>query len=284
MTQVIGKVGPRAFVFENVARLTTAKWTADGRPGELWDEIYEAFVKVETSTGGRPLGYRVAFAKVHAKEYGVPQNRPRLLMVGIRSDITPSIDARQGGDLAEGFLPVGGASAPDPQELWGDLVDDAWVPGGRTESYPSPASTAIQRELRSRRDGRIARKGDPVTDQSYSNHSSRVMTKFLHMILTGGDIPADMQTKKFGQRVSSRNRGDQPARGSLRRACRTTSCTSSIPVPLPCASGQGCRPSPTGTSSRVRERRGAPPRWRSLHGPLGQASASLPPRLGTRCR
>lgn len=201
MARAIAAVGPKAFVFENVAGLLSARWTRAGSPGEVWKDVLEAFQGIEVGPSHPGLGYEVRWAKVYSKDYGVPQNRPRLLLVGIRTDVTPDLGAASERVVADGFLPPPTGSAPDLKDLLGDLVDEAWSPGGRTAKYPSAASNPIQKELRTRPDGSLARRGDPLSEQEYSNHSAAVLDKFAQMQSNGGHVPARFKTKKFNQRV-----------------------------------------------------------------------------------
>ncbi len=199
MASVVTALAPRAFLFENVRGLLTARWTPDGQKGEIWLDVRKTFKDIEVIVGGKRHGYRIGWDLVRAKDYGVPQNRPRVLLVGIRDDLNPSIDETL---PAEGFLPAPTLRPPSPTELLGDLVDPDWEPGGATRYYPSKASAEIQNVLRLGRTGsRVARQGDPVTEHEYSKHSPKVIEKFQHMIDYGGAIPEKMKTKKFAQRV-----------------------------------------------------------------------------------
>ena len=65
---------PSAFVFENVRGILSSKMP-DGTP--VVDEITRRMNK---------LGYEVSTQLVNSSEYGVPQNRYRVLMVGIRKE------------------------------------------------------------------------------------------------------------------------------------------------------------------------------------------------------
>ena len=189
MARVIRSVRPRAFLFENVRNLLNAAWSPDGAKGEIWSDVLETLRSID--------GYLVEFALVHASDYGVPQNRPRVLAVGIRNDIRlPS-----SGTVARGFLPEPTGSPPDIADVLGDLVDADYKPGGSTVAYPRAATTAIQRWFRARESGTVSRRGDAVTDQDYSNHSPSIIEKFSYMLANGGVIPDHMQTKKFAQRV-----------------------------------------------------------------------------------
>lgn len=198
MAKFVQAVAPKAFLFENVRGLLNGRWTPGGDKGEIWRDVQAAFRKIRVRRGRRVLEYDIRWALVSAKDYGVPQNRPRVLMVGLRSDLSS-----QGisGSVAGGFLPEAVGGAPDPIDFLGDLIDPDWRPGGSTPTYPAPARTAAQRFLRTLPDGRVARKGDAVTEHEYGNHAPRIVAKFQHMLENQGEIPVEMQTKKFAQRV-----------------------------------------------------------------------------------
>lgn len=76
--RIIGAKMPKVIVFENVKGLLSTKYI-DGR--DLADVIKE-----DLSTMNR-IGYNVVYGLVNASDYGVPQNRQRVLFVGIRKDL-----------------------------------------------------------------------------------------------------------------------------------------------------------------------------------------------------
>jgi DNA (cytosine-5)-methyltransferase 1 len=197
MAKVVQAIAPRAFVFENVKGLLSARWTPYGNKEEIWTDVRQAFKDIKVNRQGRRLYYEIRWDLVHAKDYGVPQNRPRVLLVGIRSDIAP---ANPSGRVADGFLPEPTYGAPGIADLLGDLVDASWIAGGKSTTYPSAASTAIQKSLR-RLDNGVARKGAPLTEQEYSKHADRITEKFNYMIANDGAVPSGIETKKFAQRV-----------------------------------------------------------------------------------
>jgi DNA (cytosine-5)-methyltransferase 1 len=136
----------------------------------------------------------------------VPQNRPRVLVVGVRNDVVvadENMDAKYA--VERGFLPRPTPYGfPDIEDILGDLVDPDYLPGAAaTISYPSAASTAIQRWMRTGRDGKsIAKKGSPVSEHEYSKHGERVVAKFQAMLEhPSNEIPKEFRTKKFAQRV-----------------------------------------------------------------------------------
>lgn len=198
MAYVIHRLQPRAFVFENVRGLLNAKWTSAGLKGEIFKDV------LATLTGIR--GYRVAWRLVYAKDYGVPQNRPRVLVVGIRNDVKVPGEENSAADaVARGFLPAPISERPPSiKQLLGDLVDPIYVPGlSETVNYPAVATCAVQKMLRTSEDGsRIAGRGDLLTEHEYSKHAPRVVAKFRAMIADPDHkIPKKFQTKKFAQRV-----------------------------------------------------------------------------------
>lgn len=211
MAHVIYRVQPRGFLFENVRGLLNARWANGGRKGEIWDEVTARF--------GELKGYRIAASLVYAKDYGVPQNRPRVLLVGIRDDISVPgevDDTRERSSLKDavrnGFLPRPvDYQPPDIVDLLGDLEDPTYEPGVKLETtgYPHPARNAVQRSLRTTQDGsKVAKKGDKVTEHQYSIHNARVVAKFRAMIANpAGGVPPEYRTKKFAQRVLPRHWG-----------------------------------------------------------------------------
>lgn len=99
-TGVIEKLRPRAFVIENVRGLTRSTF-ADyfeftklrlqhpelrARDGETWVEHYVRLQREHTSVRA-DLQYRLVTTVVNAADYGVPQHRHRVFMVGFRSDV-----------------------------------------------------------------------------------------------------------------------------------------------------------------------------------------------------
>jgi DNA (cytosine-5)-methyltransferase 1 len=198
MAKVVTSLAPRAFIFENVRGLLTSKWTPDGQKGEIWEDVQKAFMDIRVRLGGRFQSYSISSQLVHAKQYGVPQNRPRIIMIGVRDDINIPGNLSQ---VANGLIPDPTDGWPDLVDYLDDLADPKWAPGGSTDFYISDPQNLWQQMIRTLSDGRILKKGDRLTEQEYSNHDPQIIEKFKFMILNDGAIPAEMQTKKFAQRV-----------------------------------------------------------------------------------
>lgn len=198
MVRAIRLIKPRFFLFENVRGLVTGRWTRNGVPGEIWADVREAF--------GNLQGYDIGWKLVHAKDYGVPQNRPRIILIGVRRDLGLGIPCgtdTNALDNPRGLIPEGDRQAPDLIEVLSDLDDPDFESKPETPSYLFPAEGEYQREMR--RDpltGRTRRTGQRVSDQVYSRHSKAVRDRFAMMHEVGGGIlPARMRTKKFNQRL-----------------------------------------------------------------------------------
>lgn len=196
MTRIISKLRPRMFLFENVKGLLSARWTAKGQKGEIWEAVKKAFRNIN---GGE---YLIDFKLVQAKDYGVPQNRPRILMAGIRKDLGWKPDTNA---TASGLLPSKQGNPPSIEEMLSDLVDPGYLGKKETERYLCPPKTEVQKRLRTSKDGTtVAPKGAALTDQEYSDHKPHIREKFQYMLDHDGEIPMHMRTKKFAQRVLPR--------------------------------------------------------------------------------
>ena len=76
--RIIKKKMPKVIVFENVKGLLSTKYI-DGR------NLAEVIVEDLSTMNG--IGYNVVHQLVNASDYGVPQNRQRVLFVGVRKDL-----------------------------------------------------------------------------------------------------------------------------------------------------------------------------------------------------
>ncbi len=73
--RIVSQIEPKVFVMENVALMTSMK---DSNGRLFIDKIKDEFSKA---------GYKTIVRTVNAYEYGVPQSRERVIIVGIRQDI-----------------------------------------------------------------------------------------------------------------------------------------------------------------------------------------------------
>lgn len=92
--RIVKELQPKVFLFENVPGLLTVN------KGEDWKELLQ-FFKEET-------GYQVYFEILNAANYGVPQQRKRVIVLGFREDIV---------------LPSDGEIFPKPTHLNKDILE-----------------------------------------------------------------------------------------------------------------------------------------------------------------
>lgn len=99
-TEVIRRLNPRAFIIENVRGLTRSSFAQYfsyiqlrlthpelvGRDGESWVD-HLARLQAEHTSVKSDLQYKVVATLVNAADYGVPQQRWRVFLVGFRSDV-----------------------------------------------------------------------------------------------------------------------------------------------------------------------------------------------------
>jgi len=81
--RIIGEKLPQVFLFENVKGLLSTKYI-DGK--KLVDVIYDDLCTI----GG--TGYNVVYKLLNASDYGVPQNRQRVIFIGVRKDLNKTFN------------------------------------------------------------------------------------------------------------------------------------------------------------------------------------------------
>lgn len=98
--RAVRELEPKAFLFENVRGLAREAFAEylnyivqrlrhpgmSARPGEHWEKHAARLKRTPNDRGDGPA-YRVEVHKVNAADYGAPQKRHRVLIVGIREDV-----------------------------------------------------------------------------------------------------------------------------------------------------------------------------------------------------
>jgi len=99
--RVLGEIRPKAFIFENVRGLLRKKFAKyfnyiilqltypeiTKRKEEEWLDHLTQLEKYHTSVNEKSLYYNILFRLVNAADYGIPQKRERVFIIGFRSDI-----------------------------------------------------------------------------------------------------------------------------------------------------------------------------------------------------
>ena len=175
--RVVADLRPRAFLLENVTGLVTM------HGGRLFENVLNEL---------DGLGYKFHHAILFAADYGVPQMRRRLIVLGAREETPPPHPEPTHRD------PSAPPSLLDndllPRTTCLDALGDlpAIGPGEQTERYDSSPSTPYQRKMRqgSRR----------LFNHQASRHRPETMAYYA-LVPPGGtwlDIPADKRNAKQG--------------------------------------------------------------------------------------
>ena len=208
MIRATENLQPKVFLFENVEGILSGKWTDDGKKGEIFRDVWGAFSSID--------GYVAQPTLLHAYGFGVPQNRPRVMIMGVQEEFAESLSPasfdpkktsvsyasqlRNNG----GFFPSWDEEntiAPDLIDVISDLDIEGWsVENARYKKKPK---TEFQKFLR---EGvQTDEKGRQIlTDHEFSNHKPHVVERFQYMldnnITKKSDLPPHMRTKKFNQK------------------------------------------------------------------------------------
>ena len=141
--QVVRTVRPKAFIFENVRgllRKSFAKYFGyvllqlqypelTRRDAETWADHLSRLEEHHTKGVDRGLRYRVVFQKVNASDFGIPQHRERVFIVGFRWDIQEPW------------------SFPQPTHSEGALEAAKWLTGVYWDEHHIPRSQRPQAPL-----------------------------------------------------------------------------------------------------------------------------------------
>ena len=185
---------PKAFVMENVKGLLSMQ------NGEVIKTIVEEF-----SNAGE-CGYNVAYKVLKASDYGVPQNRERVILIGYRKDLNISPLHPEPYEQ-DHLITVDEAISDLPQIEAGQ--------GTEVQSYPQEPQNEYQRLMRAN--------SQYVLNHVAMKHTPRLIARF-QAIKPGQDLldvwethgalkrgaPNEKSTVKFHQN-NQRLYGDQPA-------------------------------------------------------------------------
>ena len=161
--RLVKEIKPKAFVIENVIGIVSLF------KGKIKDHIIEEFTK---------MGYKVQFKTLLASDYGVPQNRKRVIFVGT---------------LEDGF------SFPNPVDYTvttemaiSDLPTLEYGLGEDESDYLTPHQNDYQKIMRMH--------SEKVYNHIAANHSDRVK-EIIALVPDGGnykDLPEELrETRKF---------------------------------------------------------------------------------------
>lgn len=170
---VISHIRPRVFVFENVIGLVSAK---NSRNQSILNQLKAAF---------RQIGYSLSTQIMNAADYGVPQLRRRVFIIGSRSSIPYSFPTPTHSELDNLIM----KRHITVQEAIGDLPPAA-KDRELVLNYQTPATNHYQRALRCE---------GGVTEHSVPQMSE--LDKYIiQHVKPGGnymDIPPEVESKRI---------------------------------------------------------------------------------------
>ncbi len=159
--RAVREIRPQAFIFENVKGLLRESFSSyfqyirhqltypeiQRRGDEEWTDHHARLEKAVTGGVKSPLKYNVISQLLNAADYGVPQKRERILIVGIRADL----------GLQFAF--------PTPTHEEDALLHDMWVSGAYWERH------------------KVAKKNRPVIPAALRKRVSGLSCLFPSMLL-----------------------------------------------------------------------------------------------------
>lgn len=175
--RLVEEIQPKAFVIENVPGLVGLF------KGEVKDNIIKTFAE---------MGYEVKYKILCAADYGVPQNRKRVVFVGVKGENVfeyPAIQAEQiTCEMALSDLPP--------------LID---VLGEDIQDYASAPQNAYQQLMRE--------KSEKVLNHVAASHSDKVQ-HIISLVPDGGnykDLPAEFRESRNFHVAWTRFNSQKPA-------------------------------------------------------------------------
>ena len=192
--RVLVLLRPKAFIFENVRGLLSME------DGQLLKRIKEEFEEV---------GYDVKYKLLDAANYGVPQHRERVIIVGMRGKNNFEYPAATHG-AESGLLPM-----VTLKDALSDLPRIG--PGESATAYVSPPQNWYQELMR--KDA-----GDVLTEYSSPKSGDRIV-KIMKMLKEGEDktdLPVDIRPKAGFANTYGKLWWDKPS-GTITRNFATPS-------------------------------------------------------------
>lgn len=185
---IIKHLKPKAFVFENVTGLLSAKNSSGEK---IVDLLKDAFSQ---------LDYNLELQVINAADYGIPQRRKRVLIVGLRDDEVFKFPKPTHSESDDNLLPY-----VSVKEALDDLPESTEGINEVVEYLVSPQND-FQRKMRS---------GDTVTEH-FTPTMSELDKYIISHVKPGGnymDIPSDVPSERI--RRLQRNGGHTTCYGRL---------------------------------------------------------------------
>jgi DNA (cytosine-5)-methyltransferase 1 len=174
--RIVGELRPKAFMLENVTGLVTM------HGGSLFEGV---LAQIEA------LGYKYTWRIIFAPDYGLPQMRKRLVVLGSRDGEPPTFPEPSHFKPGMPTPLFGGEPYVSVSDALSDLPEIAEASVGI--DYRTPPATSFQRLMRERPDL-------PIKNHQSSKHRPETMAYYA-LIPPGGtalDIPIELRNGKQG--------------------------------------------------------------------------------------
>lgn len=170
---IIKHVMPRAFVFENVTGLLSAK---NKKGHKILPELIETF---------KSIGYTVNYKVLNAADYGVPQRRKRVIIVGLLGGDEFTFPEPTHNELGTGGLKKYVSASEAIGDLTGTLINDG------SKMYSHDAMSDFQQLMRGEQ---------KATSDHYPPQMSELDRFIVKHVKPGGnymDIPPTVNSKRI---------------------------------------------------------------------------------------
>lgn len=186
----IEAINPEIFVMENVKGLLSMD-TPEGNP--VINEIQKRF---------KDIGYNTSYEVLKASDYGTPQHRERVFIIGCLKDVSITFPnpSHNNGEAQEKLDQLNEQLKPHltVKEAFSDLprID----PGEQATEYNKKPQNDFQERMRER-----MTEGDKIKNHDAVNHRDHIIKRFKH-IPQGGDMTDAPEKHQPNKVYSSRNR------------------------------------------------------------------------------
>jgi DNA (cytosine-5)-methyltransferase 1 len=178
--RIVKELCPSFFVFENVSGIVSMNH------GAVLQVLQKEF---------RGLGYSITYGVLNAALYGVPQARPRFIIIGRMDSANVSLPEPTndlGKDVQQNLL-FGLPNALTVREALADLPEVLQGEGEEELKHLASATTAYQLQRRGGRNPGL------VFNQRATRHSEMITTRYSMIPpgYTNAVLPAELRTKKI---------------------------------------------------------------------------------------
>lgn len=171
---IIKHIKPKAFVFENVTGLLSAKNSKNEKIVELLKKAFQN------------IGYTVEMNVMNAVEYGVPQRRKRVFIVGMKGNYKFVFPLQTHGEPGSGLKPF-----VSVREALGDLPS-VTMNDKESVSYQNEPQNDYQKKMRAN--------GETAVTEHFMPTLSELDKYIISHVKPGGnymDIPKDVDSKRI---------------------------------------------------------------------------------------